>query len=373
MEIRASTYQDELVRTKKILADPEKTLPALIFSVTGRIVCKITGRKKPLPWQFSFAVLALIIQLPTLLISYLFGEAHQWNTGIDIGINNLLGLGGIRLGLLWMIYIELGLFATVLGHVCVFYVYKNMNIYIVDKIQREEDLIDLQMVFARVGSLKNTIYFTLLFTLFWSISFSGFLSGQINNFIGYGLFSGTIVFGLLTGPAVYLEGCYYLFITHLGNYSYTLNETSPAHSHVIHRISRIISILIYSIAIFIALATSTVGFNTGAVILAALIGWIPTIVYFFASQRSIGNIINIAKWKTLNYIQDQIRALNNGDITTKENIEAINRLMDYHERVRSTPNSTLGIGTGLNLVNQLALPTIGILFANIDKLRDFFR
>ena len=354
--METTTYQDELENTRKILANPESTLPARIFSTTGRIVCKITRRKEPLPWQYNFAVLALVVQLPTLFISLLLNETPQWN----------------KLGFLWMGYLELGLFASVLAHVAVFYVYKNMNMYVVDTIQKKDDLIDLQKVFARVGSLKNSIIFTAFFTLFWCISFSWFLSDYINQFIGIGLLVGTIIFGLLTGPAVYLEGCYYFFITHLGNYSYVLNETSPAHSQAIYRISRIITVLIYSIAVFIAFATMAVSFNTGAVVLAVLIGWIPTIVYFFASQLAIGQIVTIAKWKTLNRIQEQIRSLNNSDITNKDNIEAINRLMDYHERIRSTPNSTLNIRTSLNFLNQLALPIVGLLLANIDKVRQFF-
>lgn len=354
--METSTYQDELERTRKILANPESTLPALIFSTTGRIVCKITRRKQPLPWQYNFMVLALVVQLPTLFISLLLNETVQWN----------------KLGFLWMGYLELGLFASALAHVAVFYVYRNMNMYVVDTIQKKGDLVDLQEVFARVGSRKNSAIFTIIFTIFWCASFSWLLSDYIHQFIGIGLFIGTIIFGLLTGPAVYLEACYYFFITHLGNYSYLLNETSPAHSQVIYRISRIITVLIYSIALFIAFATAAVGFNGGAVVLAVLIGWAPTIVYFFASQLSISRIITIAKWKTLNRIQEQIRALNNGDITSKDNIDAINRLMDYHERVRATPNSTLGIGTGLNLLNQLALPIVGLLFANMDKLKNIF-
>lgn len=353
MELEKNSLQDELGRTKKILADPDRTLPALIFSLTGSFVCRITGRKEPLPWQYNFVVVALIIQLPTLLISLLLNETKQW----------------MKLGFLWMGYIELGLLATVVAHIGVFYVYKNMNSYIVDSIQRKEDLIDLQKVFGRVGSLKNSIYFTLFFTVFWCISFSWFLSEYINQFIGLGLLSGTIIFGLLTGPAVYLEGCYYFFITHLGNYTYVLNETSPAHSQVIYRISRIVTVLIYSIAFFIAFATASVAFIAGAVVLTVLIGWIPTIVYFIASQLSISRIVTTAKWQILTHIQEQIRVLNSGDITNKKNIEAINRLMDYHERVRSSPNSTLSIGTGVNFINQLALPLVGLLLANIDKVR----
>lgn len=354
MHTETNTYQDELERTRKILANPESTLPALIFSTTGRVVCRITRRNEPLPWQYNAVVIALVVQLPTLFLSLLLNETAQWN----------------RLGFLWMGYLELGLFASVLAHVAVFNVYRNMNMYVVDAIQKEEDLKDLQKVFDRVGSRKNSVIFTGVFTLFWCISFSWFLSEYIHQFIGIGLFVGTIIFGLLTGPAVYLEGCYYFFITHLGNYSYRLNETSPAHSQVIYRISRIITVLIYSIAVFIAFATAAVGFNGGAIVLAVLIGWIPTIVYFFASQLSIGRIVTIAKWKTLDRIQDEIRKLNNSDITNKENIEAVNRLMDYHERIRSTPNSTLNLGSGLNFLNQLALPVVGVLFANLDKIRN---
>lgn len=356
MEIENNTYEDELKATKKILADPDRTLPALIFSTTGQLICRITKRKKQLPWLFNFVVVAIVIQLPTLLISLLFNEIAQWK----------------KLGFLWMGYIELGLFATVLAHLCVFYVYKNVNNHIVDSIQRKEDLVDLQNVFARVGSVKSTILFTLLFAVFWSISFSWFLSRYINQFIGVGLFVGTIIFGLLTGPAVYLETCYYSFISHLGNYTYTLNETSPVHSQVIYRISRIITVLIYSIAVFIAFATAAVAFNTGAIILAILIGWVPTAVYFIASQLSINRIVTSAKWKALDRIQNQIKCLNQGDITNKENIEAINRLMDYHERIRSTPNSTITIGAGVNLFNQLALPFVGLIFANFDKILQIF-
>lgn len=361
MNIATSAYQEELARTRKILENPESTLPALIFSTTGRIVCKITGRKESLPLLYNFIVLALVVQLPTLLLVLLFGDYEQWQKPGFLWV----GFLELKLGFLWMVYLELGLFGTILGHLLVFYVYDNMNNYVVEAIQRQEDLRDLQDVFARVGSIKNSFLVTLGFTVFWSVSFSWFISDYIGQFIGIGLLVGTIVFGLLLGPAIYLEGCYYFFITHVGRYSYTLNHTSPAHSQPIYRISRIVTVLIYSIAIFIAVATATVAFSIGAVVLAMLIGWIPTIVYFFASQLSIKRIITNAKWKMLDRIQEQIRKLNDGDITNKENVEAITKLMDYHERIRATPNSALNLGSGMNFAGQLALPIIG---ANLDKI-----
>ena len=346
--------QNEIVLTKQFLDDPNKTLPARIFSTVGRIICKITGRKEKetLPWQFNLAVLALLVQIPTLIVSILLKEFEQWR----------------RIGIVWMFYIELGIFATVLAHISVIYIYKNMNIYIVDRILREEDLIDLRKTLAPVGNVKKSLYFTIAFTIFWCMSFTAVSSSYINEFIGYGLFTGTVVFGLFTGPAIYLEGCYFLLITHIGRYNFRLNDTSPAHSEVIYRLSRIATLLMYSYAVFIAFSTIAVSFNIGAVLLVTLIGWVPTIIYFTGSQLSIGRIVVSAKWISLNRIQERIRSLNQGDITEKKNIEAVIRLMDFHERIRATPNSALNIVTGLNFLNQLALPLFGLLLANVEKL-----
>ncbi len=321
-------------RTRRILTDPEKTLPALIFSLTGRIVCKITRRKEPLPWQFSLVVLAIVVQLPTLLVSNLLHETEQW----------------VALGFRWMGFIELGLFAMAVARFGIFYLYKNINLYIVDAIQTQDDLKDLQQVLKRAWSLKRAIYFTLVFTFFWSISWSLIFTFYIGQFIGFGLFTGTIIFALLMGPALYIEGWFFFFIIRIGYYSYDLNETSPAHSEVIWRLSRTITTLLYSIAIFIAFGTAMIAFNVWAVVLGILIGWLPTTIYFIGSQISISRIILSAKWNTLDRIQEQIKTFSNGDITDKNNIENINRLMDYHERIRVTPNSTLNIATGFNTI-----------------------
>jgi len=365
MEIEKNALQNKSRSYDHIIADPERTLPALIFSSTGRFICKITGRKSPLPWQYNLAVLALVVQLPTLFISILFKEFSQWKV----------------LGLVWMGYIELGLSASVIARLGMFYLFKNVKKYIVKAIRTQDDLNDLQEVLRRAWTLKSEINFTLVFTLLWCVAFSLLYSIILKQFIGFGLLTGTIVFGLLMGPALSIEWWFFIFIIHVGYYNYQVNETSPVHSEIIHRLSRTLTIILYLVSIFIAFGTLVVAFNpienkfnnVGTVLLATLIGWIPTIVYFAGSQISMKRIVTSAKWKTLNHIQEKIRTLNKRDITDKKNIEAINRLLDYHERIRATPDSTLSLGTGLNFVNQLALPFIGLVLANIDKLIDFFR
>ena len=47
--------------------------------------------------------------------------------------------------------------------------------------------------------------------------------------------------------------------------------------------------------------------------------------------------------------------------------------MDYHERIRVTPNTTINFHSITNLINQLALPLLGFLLANISDIINLLR
>lgn len=367
MKTNNALLQKARKETSGILEEAEKTLPAIIINSTGHLVKRLTRKEDPLPWGYSLIVLALLIQLPTLLLVALLGESSQWTYLINPDIT------WGTLGLIWMVYIELGLFATTIARVGVYYLFRNIKKHILYKIRTADDLRDLQDVLREASSNRKAIIVTLSFTFFWCISFSLVFSFVIKGFIGFGLLIGTVIFGLLTGPALYMEAWFFFFITKIGKYNYFINATSPAHSEVIVELSRIITSLLYSFAIFIAFATLSVAYNIGAILLVALIGWIPTIIYFIGGQRALSRIIISAKWKTLNRIQGKIISLNNGNLTNKSKIETINRLMDYHERIRITPNSTFNIATGFSLFNQLALPLTALILANADKIFSFLK
>jgi hypothetical protein len=85
-------------------------------------------------------------------------------------------------------------------------------------------------------------------------------------------------------------------------------------------------------------------------------------------------IRHTAKWQTLNELQAKTSKLRTGaNPADKEAMEAINRLMDLHDRVRATRNSTLNLRTGLDFLNQLMLPLLALLLANIDRLLEAVR
>lgn len=348
--------QEKIARD--ILIHPDKTLPGLMFLTIGRIIYWLThfkrwrGEREPYPWYFNVIALALVVQLPTLLLAIVYKEKAQMQV----------------LGPIWMVYIELGLSATILAYLDVDYLYKNLDKYILRTIDRERDLDDLGQILSRASSVKHALYFMFFFTPFWCVAFSWANTVFLGQFIGIGLTVGTIVFGILVSPALYMLGWVFLLTRHLGSYVYELNDTSPAHSEVIQRLSNIFSSLLYSIAVFIAFATLTVANNLYSVFLAILIGWAPLTVYFINSQIAISKIITNAKWKTLARIQNQIKELNAGNLADPKKLEAINALMSFYDRVRATPNSTFSVGTGLNFFSQLALPLLGLLLANIDSL-----
>jgi hypothetical protein len=42
--------------------------------------------------------------------------------------------------------------------------------------------------------------------------------------------------------------------------------------------------------------------------------------------------------------------------------------MDYHDRIKSTPNSALNFRASLNFLNSLLLPLLAFVFSNLDKV-----
>jgi hypothetical protein len=76
----------------------------------------------------------------------------------------------------------------------------------------------------------------------------------------------------------------------------------------------------------------------------------------------------------LNEVQEKIEKLYGGEeIPDKDALERLSKLMDYHDRIQSTPNSALNFRASLNFLNSLLLPILAFVFANLDKVLDVIR
>ena len=101
--------------------------------------------------------------------------------------------------------------------------------------------------------------------------------------------------------------------------------------------------------------------------------WAVFIFRFLTQQSMFAKIITTIKRAKLSFIQKQIEQLETTqNLADKDAIEAINRLMDYHDRIKRTPNSAINLRSGLSFLNSLLLPLIGFLLGNIDIVLKFF-
>jgi hypothetical protein len=194
--------------------------------------------------------------------------------------------------------------------------------------------------------------------------------------IGYGLIFSTMIINLIGYEILYQLFMVILLSAKLRQYDIKLFAADPGSSEIMSRLSDELGFFVYYIAIFaaiITLGTSAVGLLSSQGVFIVLILWLPITILFILNQTSLSSIIRRAKWKTLNEIQAKVHKLQAAEnFESKEIIDAINRLLDYHERVNKTRISALDFRAYLNFINSLLLPLLAFLLGNLDKVLSLF-
>ncbi|HSO12342.1 MAG TPA: hypothetical protein VLT51_08195, partial [Anaerolineales bacterium] len=99
-----------------------------------------------------------------------------------------------------------------------------------------------------------------------------------------------------------------------------------------------------------------------------LLAWIPITVMFAMNQFGLSRIIAQAKTKKLSEIELEVAKLETlNDFTKKEVLESINHLIDFHERVQKTNNSSLDLRAILSYLNSLLIPALGFIISRSRK------
>ena len=344
--------REDLKREMTTLWD--KTLPVLIFDTVGRIVRVLTRSRRPVSWYYSAVVLMLVILLPGLLIAVLLREVGQV----------------VALGWVWAIAQGLMLLSTALAYIITRYFLAVMRDHLVDAIESPHDLVDLRQWLADGGSIRKSLAIIIPFSVSWCVVATFLFSLFWGRFIGFNLALGTLVFGIFLGMDFY----YILWLLHLpfrlSRYHYKLYEVDPVNSEVVSHLARMLNRYVYMVAIFLAFCTLIGAYvAVWASVLIIPIAWIPLTLQFISNQTALSQIVATAKWKTLNELQEKICKLRTeANLADKETVESINRLMDLHDRIKATRNSTLDVRTGLSFLNQLMLPLLAFLLANVERL-----
>ena len=264
------------------------------------------------------------------------------------------------------------------NRVCISRIFTILRVDIVDAIESVADLVDLQRWLKAVCNVKNHLFFSIAYSILGSSVSLVLFAVTKGGFVGFGPTILLVIVHFQGGMLGYYVFAFLAAPIRLSRYQYKLYSSDPSSSEVIARLSSMLSSFLYFAAVLVAVATLIVasfGLMTSVItVLLVLAMWGFLAALFITNQIALGKIIVTGKWKTLNKVQAAIDKLKaEQSIVDKETMEAINRLMDYHDRVRATRSSALDLRAGLNFLNSLLLPLVAFLLANLEKLLEFLK
>jgi hypothetical protein len=334
----------------------------VVLDGTGRLIQKLTRNPEPIPFWYSAVVIALVVLLIRFLTSILLGEnetmPHFFRPEDILFEISIVGLM---------------LAASIVGKIHGDVSFTTWRDHLLGAIESVADLADLQRWLAAFCSVKKLFFFSLAFAVLSSSYGLIVLSTIRGGFIGSGLTILVVIADFLAGAFLYYLFLLLALTARLSRYQFKLYAADPSSSEVIDRLSDMLSNWVYIVAVVVAIFTLLFALSglltLGIIIIFAPLFWGPLTAFFIINQVALAKIITRAKWKTLNEIQAKVEALQaHENVAEKETMEAINRLMDYHDRIKATRNSALDLRAGLNFLNSLLLPLLAFLLANLDKV-----
>jgi hypothetical protein len=337
-----------------------QTLMELLYGQMERWIQRITRTRKPASPYTSTIVIFLLILAIGYLISVAFGEAQDT----------------LSSGLLISSYLAISCASLLVALFNMRKLLESFRDQIVDFIESVDDIKDFQccvtgQFFHRV---KNYLFSMVLLILSFLSIF--LIKAYSSIFVGAGFCTTLIIGNSLFGISFYFIIMMLFIPGRLSRYQYKLYAVNPIRSKVIANLTGILNRYTYTVVIFVAVITAWVNilfsserFFIWFVLITIILNWIPILIQFKANQSSINNIVQKGKLKTLTEIQQKIEFLHanlkSGD---RKTINTINRLMDYHDRIDKIRTSTLNLNSVVNLANQLLIPIVAIILANLEKL-----
>jgi hypothetical protein len=345
--------REELKR--QLAAGEYKTVLDKLLDETGCFLQKLTRNPEIGPFWFSAIIIALLTVLIGLSTSRVFGE--------DLWVVHTVGGAGIAL----VTVIALRIYSRIL--------FTTLAEKILDTLESVADLADLQCWLTDVCHVKKTLCFTLSWIVFVNVcAVTAFYIRENGGFIGFGYMIMLVIVHFQLGIGAYFLLLHLVLPFRLSHYQFKLYATDPSSSKCIDDLSDILSDFMYVLAIVAAIVTAYFTlFKTWPVkyfIAHLLLVWGGLTVLFFANRYALDKIIMRSKWNTLKAIQAQIETLQTQEeILSEKTLEHISKLMDYHERIKTTRNPPLNIRTTLMFLNSLLLPLLAAVLSQLEKIK----
>jgi len=360
--------REELKR--RLAAGEYKTLIDIFLDRVDRLLRKITRQSGTLPTWIITIILSLSLILAGVVIIYLSGDRALLIklTRASAGFGTLTITSGA--------FISIGSAVVMNQYVRRIFVFWHDEI--LDRTESMTSLLDFEDWLQKTCNWRLHLLVIIIAVIILTPNAIFMVNTQFGVSAGYGLISSISILSMFTYAFVYSFLMVILLSARLRQYDLKLFVADPSSSELISRLSRELSWGIYMVAVYGIIGLISIGLIFGSidpyvVVVQLLFAWLPTIILFTLIQTSLSNIIRRAKWKTLNEIQakvEKLQAVENFE--DKETMDAINRLMDYHDRVKATRNSALDLNTTLHFINSLLLPLLAFLLANLDLVLKLF-
>ena len=362
--------REELKR--RLAAGEYKTLIDVSLEWFERLLRKVARRQEPLPLWIVTLTIYIILQLISftgITFAGHWAEYEKYNVyGVpsDIGIliDSLIG---------FLFVASVTIINQFTGRLVVLW-----RETIIDITESKESLKAFQKWLDRVCNHRLHFLVILIPNI---VSIPGVIqinSGLIGKPISLDLLFPLITIDLIAWAIIYQLIMLIIFAAKLRDYDLALFSTAPGSSKVIFQLSGELSFLVYYVAFFATILTlGTVASNVQSLSLLYISLWVslwvPIIALFILNQTSLASMIRRAKWKTLNEVQAKIEKLRTSkSFGTPKTMDAISKLMDYHDRVKATRNSAIDSSTIANFINSLLLPLLAFILGNLDQVIALF-
>jgi hypothetical protein len=357
--------REELKR--RMAAGEYRTLIDVILDRVGRIIQKITRSPQSIsPW-YSSITLYLIILLLGFGGLFLVGDVSAFTKQFMAFSASFLPLS-LLIG-----YFNIA--GMVAGNIYVHRVITAFHDNVLDAMESIENVNDFERWLTTICNRKKHFMFSVVGGVIVGVYLISVLANTGINIL-ISTIAGTIVLNMFSVAFLYLLIYMVVLSAQIGRYHLKLYAAHPASSEIIGHLADLLSNFVYLVALYSTLLTLGVALQQFLIpfgLTVILLFWIPIIGMFISNQNSLSRIIRRAKWKALNEIQTKVEKLQVVEnFENKETMDAINRLMDYHDRVNATRNSALDLRATLNFVNSLLLPLLAFLLGNLDFLLKLF-
>jgi hypothetical protein len=336
----------------------QTSLMRIYWRAIGRGLARLVGKKGEAPAWVSFTVAFVMVQAITAVVRIALQEQSVTSLMLSVQFSYPM-LAYCWLGLL-IFQAQVERFINYL------------KIDIVDSLDLPDSQPAIESWLHAAGARSLQAPFMLLFIAWMTLLTVLVIVGQRGQPIGVSVYIfTTLVFVQLIPHMYWILVIAITFAFSIRQWKFKLFSDDPSNTPVIQSLHRLSSNFLLTIAFLLAL-NQLIALPLGlyskyyiTAMVAAL--WTPTLLFFIFRESAFAHLLTNAKLKRLASIQKQIMEIeNNQDMNQREPAEAVKRLLDLHDRVKSAPASMINLSSIANLLGSLALPLLGALLSIFD-------